>query len=64
MSGRFAVISPSGDIHNTVIWDGVSHWLPCHEDDDVIACIDEHVGVGDRYENEQFVIVEKPEVIE
>jgi hypothetical protein len=45
-TGKYAVVRADGLVENVVVWDGVTEWNPCHEDDQVIFCDEEYVGPG------------------
>ena len=56
-SDRFSVVGNDNFIHRVIVWDGITPWNPCHEDDLVILSSDHHVGPGDKYETGEFVLV-------
>lgn len=50
---NWAVIN-NGVVEKVVLWDGVSEWKPCHEDDEVIDVSDLHISPGWLYAEGHF----------
>jgi hypothetical protein len=62
----FAIVNSSNIVENVVLWDGVTEWSPCHEDDQLVLILDGvSVQAGDIHnEDDTFSRPTPPEVIE
>lgn len=56
----WAVIN-NGIVENTILWDGVTEWSPCHSDDDVVEISNLPISPGWLYSDGHF---SQPEITE
>ena len=63
---KFAIVNSNSVVENVVLWDGVTEWSPCHEDDVLVPILDGvSVQAGDIHNgNDTFSRPALTEVIE
>ena len=59
----FAIVNSNGVVENVVVWDGVTKWSPCHEDDQLVLILEwVAVQAGDLHNGDDTFT--RPEVVE
>ena len=48
-AGKWAIINADGIVENVILWDGITEWNPCHEDDQVILIIENEPTIGEQF---------------
>lgn len=42
----FAIVRPDNSVEKVILWDGITPWSPCHEDDSVVLVLDDNAVPG------------------
>ena len=56
MSLRVAIVNSENKVENIALWDGVTPWQPCHEDDELVLVEGVPVDLGWIYDGLNFSV--------